>query len=664
MTDKQKMMLQKLAALGGLICLFIAFTVTNEFFFTLNNLMTIGLQTSTIAFIGIGVTCVILTGGIDLSIGSVVALAGVAAGMAVKAGIPVPIGMMLGLATGALCGAVNGFFVTKLRLPPFIATLGMMMIARGIALYVTNAAPVSGMPESFSYLGNGALFRVVEVGANGLPLVKFPGIPYPVILMVVIAAMFTFALTKLRVGRYLYAIGSNEEAARLSGIKTDRVKVYAYTASGLLAGLTGVVLASRLVTAQPNGGVMYELDAIASAVVGGTSLMGGVGTIPGTLIGAFIMGVLRNGLNMNGVSFFVQQIIIGSVIIMTVAFDQLRQTQAKKTKAVPTSKKAPNKEGETMRKLAMVAMIGLTTMFSAPDVFAKSSEIAVIVKTANSNFWQNVRGGAEDADKALPQYSITFQGPEAETNVAEQVNMVDNAINRGVAGIVLAPSDPNALIPSVKKAWESGIPVVLIDSSLASDGKYYQSFLATDNRAAGALAAQKLIADLKASGKKVDKVAMMSFTPGAGSAIERDGGFMDEVKKAGAEVIGPFYSQADMVTALNQTIDVLASNQDLVAIFGSNEPTAIGMGRALKQQGFSGKVVAVGFDGNSDLQAFVKDGTLNGIVVQSSYAMGNKGVMAIDKILKGEKVEKFIDTGVVFVTKENIDSDSAKAVLY
>ena len=242
--------------------------------------------------------------------------------------------------------------------------------------------------------------------------------------------------------------------------------------------------------------------------------------------------------------------------------------------------------------------------------------------------------------------------------------MVDNAINRGVSGIVLAPSDPNALVPSVKKAWESGIPVVLIDSSLATDGKYYQSFLATDNRSAGALAAQKLISDLKANGKKVDKVAMMSFTPGAGSAIERDGGFMDEVKKAGADVIGPFYSQADMVTALNQTIDVLASNQDLVAIFGSNEPTAVGMGRALKQQGYAGKVVAVGFDGNSDLQTFVKDGTLNGIIVQSSYAMGYKGVLTIDKILKGEKVAKFIDTGVVYVTKDNIDTDEAKAVLY
>lgn len=315
MNEKQKEMLRKLASLAGLILLIIAFTISNEYFFTLNNVLTIGLQTSTIALIGIGATIVILTGGIDLSTGSVVALSGVAAAMSVNAGLPVPLGMLFGIIVGGVCGAANGVIVTLMRLPPFIATLGTMMVARGLALYVTNAAPVSGMPESFSYLG------------NGLPLVKFPGIPYPVIIMIVVALLFTFALSKLKLGRYLYAIGSNEEAARLSGIRTNQVKNYAYIASGLLSGLAGVILASRLVTAQPNGGVAYELDAIASAVVGGTSLMGGVGTIPGTLIGSFIIGVLRNGLNMNGISAFVQQIIIGLVIIVTVGLDQLRQSK-------------------------------------------------------------------------------------------------------------------------------------------------------------------------------------------------------------------------------------------------------------------------------------------------------------------------------------------------
>ncbi|MCT8543202.1 ABC transporter permease [Glaesserella parasuis] len=327
MSDKYKDLLRKMAALAGLILLVIFFSVTNDYFFTSNNIMTVGLQTSTIALIGIGATCVILTGGIDLSTGSVVALSGVAAAMIVNAGVPVPLGMVLGILVGGICGLVNGILVTQMKLPPFIATLGMMMVARGLALYVTNAAPVSGMPESFAVLGNGALFKIVEEGPNGLPKVVFTGIPYPVIIMIFITVLFTFALTKLKVGRYIYAIGSNEEAARLSGIKTNIVKIYAYVASGLLSGLTGVILASRLVTAQPNGGMAYELDAIASAVVGRTSLMGGVGTIPGTLIGSFIIGVLRNGLNMNGVSSFVQMIVIGLVIIVAVSLDQLRQSK-------------------------------------------------------------------------------------------------------------------------------------------------------------------------------------------------------------------------------------------------------------------------------------------------------------------------------------------------
>lgn len=318
-----------------------------------------------------------------------------------------------------------------------------------------------------------------------------------------------------------------------------------------------------------------------------------------------------------------------------------------------------------MKKLTLIAsaVLGLTGLFASGQILAKSNEIAVIVKTENANFWQNVRKGAEAAGKDLgDQYKISFQGPQAETAIDEEVNMVNNAINRGVSGIVLAASDPDALIPPVKKAFENGIPVVIIDSGINSDGKYYQSFLATDNRAAGKLAAEKLLAK---HGMKMGKVAVMSYTPGAASAIDRTGGFMDEIKKQkDIKLMEPLYSQSDMVTALNQTIDVLTSNPDLTAIFGANEPTAVGMARAVKERGYAGKLVAVGFDGNKDLQNFVRDGTLEGIVVQSSYQMGYKGIDTINKILKGEKVDKFIDTGVVFVTKDNIDSEEAKAVLY
>ncbi|MFG6432933.1 ABC transporter permease [Roseateles sp. LYH14W] len=324
MNDRQKDLIQKFAALAGLLILVLVFSLTSNAFFTVGNAMTVSLQVTTIVYLGIGATLVILTGGIDLSVGSVLALSGVVAGMLVKAGMPVAPAMALGVVVGGLCGAINGWCVTRLRLPPFIATLGMMLVARGVALQLTDARAISGLGEAFGVLGNGALWRIEEIDEQGFPNVIFPGIPYPVLLMIVLAIAAAILLRRTTLGRHLHAVGSNGEAARLSGVNVNGVAMFAYVASGALAGLAGCVLMSRLVTAQPNEGVMYELDAIAAAVIGGTSLLGGVGTISGTVIGAFVIGILRNGLNMNGVSSFTQQIIIGLVILVTVWIDQLR----------------------------------------------------------------------------------------------------------------------------------------------------------------------------------------------------------------------------------------------------------------------------------------------------------------------------------------------------
>ena len=307
--------------------------------------------------------------------------------------------------------------------------------------------------------------------------------------------------------------------------------------------------------------------------------------------------------------------------------------------------------------LIAAALVAASSMAMAAD-----KEIAVIVKTANSDFWQNVKKGANAAVGNLKGYTATFQGAASDTDLAGQVALVENAVNRKVAGIVLAPSDPDALIPAIKKAWEAKIPVVLIDSAASDSGKaYYQSFLATDNKAAGEMSAKTLIDKIGTTGK----IAIMSYTAGSGSEIGRVGGFTDYIKKhSKLQIVGPFYSNSQMGTALNQTTDVLAANPDLKGIFGANEPTAIGMGRALVQSGKAGKVVAIGFDGNSDLQGFVKDGTIEAIAVQSAFEMGNLGVKTVAEIVGGKKVPAFRDTGVLMVTKKNIDTPAAKNVLY
>jgi ribose transport system permease protein len=320
--------LHRFSALLTLLLLVLGFSLASQSFFSVNNGLTILLQTSVIGLLGIGLTLVILTGGIDLSVGSVLALSGVVSAIAIKWwGVPVVPAMLLGVITGAACGAFNGFVITRMRIPPFVATLGMMLIARGAALQLTGATPISGLGKAFGVLGNGALFRTVEMQPNGFPRVIFPGIPYPAILLLLVAIAVAYLLRRRQIGRHIYATGSNEEAARLSGVRVDRTKLFAYTMSGALAGLAGNVLMSRLITAQPSEGVMYELDAIAAAVIGGASLSGGVGTISGTMIGAFIIGILRNGLNMAGVSAFIQQIVIGFVVIGAVWIDHVRNRQ-------------------------------------------------------------------------------------------------------------------------------------------------------------------------------------------------------------------------------------------------------------------------------------------------------------------------------------------------
>ncbi len=310
----------------------------------------------------------------------------------------------------------------------------------------------------------------------------------------------------------------------------------------------------------------------------------------------------------------------------------------------------------------ILTTLALSSVLMAVPFAVNAGEIAVIVKTTNSNFWQNVNKGASAAIEGQSEHTMTFNGPASESAIADQVNMVENAITRGVSAIVLAPSDPEALAPVVKKAFESAIPVAIIDSALGDGAKgTYQTFLSTDNKSAGELCAKLMIEETGGKGK----VAVMSYVAGVGSEIGRVGGFVDYIKaNSDIEIVGPYYSQSQMATALNQTTDVLAANTDLVGIFGANEPTAVGMGRAMVQAGKVGSLTAIGFDGNGDLQDFVSDGTLIATAVQGSFQMGELGVKAMIDMLSGKKIESFIDTGVVLVTKENIATPEAQNVLY
>lgn len=301
--------LQRLLPFFTLILLTIALTIATPHFLTQINLASVARQTAVINIMALGMTLVIISGGIDLSVGSTLAVAGLFGTMAVESGKPIPLAILIGIGCGLLCGLVNGLLITQLRINPFIVTLGTLEAYRGFVLVVSKGLPVHGLPDRFAFLGDGTLL----------------GIPLSLWILALCAVLMHFVLENTKLGRYAFAIGSNSSAAYYAGVPIKFHLTAVYALAGLLTGLAGMIEASRLMTGQPTAGQGYELQAIAAVVIGGGSLQGGEGSITGTLIGAFIMGLLSNGSDLLGINPYWQQVIIGAVIIAAVAFDQFRK---------------------------------------------------------------------------------------------------------------------------------------------------------------------------------------------------------------------------------------------------------------------------------------------------------------------------------------------------
>ena len=292
----------------GLLALVIVMSFLSDRFLTLPNMLNIFRQVSIMGIMAVGMTMVILSQGIDLSVGSLLALSGAVTAGFMAGETNMVLAILVGLAVGTGLGLFNGFMISKANLPDFIVTLAMMSIARGLTLVYTGGRPISGFDPAFRTIGGG------RVGM----------IPVPVIIFLVIILIGYFILNKTTFGRYIYAVGGNKEAARLAGINTDAIKLKVYAISGFLAAVSGIILTSRLNSAQPTAGVAYELDVIAMVVLGGTSLTGGKGSVGGTLIGALIIGVLNNSLNLLGVASFYQEVAKGLVILVAVLLDSLQ----------------------------------------------------------------------------------------------------------------------------------------------------------------------------------------------------------------------------------------------------------------------------------------------------------------------------------------------------
>ena len=302
--------IERLLPYASVVALFTALSILSPYFLTLQNLSSVCRQTAVITIIALGMTIIMISGGIDLSVGSVMAFAGICGTQLLESRHSLVAGVAGAMLAGAAWGLLNSALITLLKVSPFIATLGTMGAARGVTLVITNGMPVVNLPASFGRLGDGNIFRIV---------------PVPLAILVALALLTGFILKYTRMGRYAYAIGSNVEAARYAGVPIRRYLIAIYIFGGALTGLAGMIEASRLVTGQPTAGYGYELSVIAAVVIGGASLSGGEGTVAGTIAGAFLMGLISNGSNLLGVSPFWQQVVIGSVIVLAVAVDELRK---------------------------------------------------------------------------------------------------------------------------------------------------------------------------------------------------------------------------------------------------------------------------------------------------------------------------------------------------
>ncbi len=313
---KKKFNSSSMAAFLVLIVLVIVMSIVSSSFLSANNLMNVMQQITVNAVIAVGMTIVILTSGIDLSVGSVMAISGFIMGKLMMAGLNGILAVILGTVIGVLFGLLNGVLVAKCKLQPMIATLGTMQIARGITLTIAQGRTISGFPQEFRWFGNGTLL----------------GIPIQVILMLILYILLFYLLRYRKFGRYIYSIGGNEEATRLSGVNVTKYKIGAYVISGATAAAAAVITVGKLNSAVPTAGEGYELDAIASTVIGGTSLLGGFGSVWGTLMGAMIIGIIKNGLNLMNVSAYVQKVVIGIILLIAVLVDSFRSEALNKKK--------------------------------------------------------------------------------------------------------------------------------------------------------------------------------------------------------------------------------------------------------------------------------------------------------------------------------------------
>ncbi|MBN9413937.1 MAG: substrate-binding domain-containing protein [Candidatus Eremiobacteraeota bacterium] len=607
------------------LCLSALLSLLTPDFLQTTNLTNVLLQSAINGVLAAGMTFVILTGGIDLAVGSVLALSGMVLGKLLLGGLAVPLTILASLLVASFLGLLSGLMVTRGKLPPFIATLGMMSAARGLALVYSGGRPASGFSPGFLSLAEG---------------------PVLVGLMALVYLMAGLALQRTVYGRSIYALGGNEQAAWLSGLPTERLKCSVYVLSGFLAGVAAIMLTARLNSAQPIAGVMYELDAIAAVVMGGTSLTGGQGGVMGTLFGALIMGVLRNGLNLLEVSADMQQVVIGVVIVLAVLVDRSREQISRSLNL--QLRQHPRRSGTLATATVVLIILGATSYRTSHQ--KSGPVVAFVMKTKNNPFWVDMEEAAQKSARAAG-VRLIVQAPERETDVEKQMQIVENLIQKRVSALVLAPCGSKEIVPAILKANQAGIPVLIVDTrvdekTLKQAGARTETFIGSDNYHGGELAGEFMSQTLKDHGR----VIILEGIAGHETVDARRRGFVEALKThPGVQVAASQTANAEQEKAFNVTQNLLQSNPDIQGIFGCNDVMALGAMAACKSMNRK-DIVIVGFDASAPGRQAIQEGSMAGSVAQYPGEMGRLGVEKALAVLKGEKLPDYLPTKVDVVS--------------
>ena len=665
---------QNVVLFTTLIVLFLFFTIVNPNFVDRYNVLSMIQSFVPYAFLALGVTFVIATGGIDLSIGAIAIAAALMAGRFYQLGMPLFLVIPIMILIGALVGCLNGFLVAKLKIPAFIATLGTMMVIRGLSAIIVKIPNVIYPTSTW--------FNRVFSNVNGFPI--------GIVWLVGFAAILMVVMYKTKVGRYILSIGSNEEATRLSGINVVKYKFIAYVICGTLAGVAGIFYSSSFATIVAAGGNGMELEAIAGAYIGGTVAAGGSASMLGTVLGSFLLVVIRVGLNfllpklnIEFNSTYVTYVLTGVIVVLSIIFDQMKKKRMDNAEQTSVNKKKLIISSAISGSLIVAMTIGTIVAVTLHN--AKDKTIAVIAKGETHAFWRNVEAGATKACQESG-YKLSFRGPEQETpeNLPKQRELLQTAISNGVDGICFSGIG-EGFSDLFQQAKEANIPVVQFDSGIwpndyntivNSTKNPVVSSVLNDNYGGGELAAEKLFEfvrnDIITTGNYTVGIIQHDETV---SAYERSGGFMDKfaaLADADNSTKGKVELKLQVKPDVNNNnyINALAylREQGADAVFMTGEPVITQIYDSIKAGANQyNDIVFVGYDAGSRQIAWMEEHAqplLLGSIAQDSYEIGYQAVAQVIKAAKGKPVNPDITTPGVWWDINNYEELRDKKIVY